>query len=278
MEPTFLCRRCGHYFKTKQNLIRHLQRHVLCIASVEDIDPHQLITDLTRKTYKDKVYVCEFCDKQFNYTSNLCNHRKVCKKKTVTKLQVLEAEIEELRKWVKGDPGRNTVINNNIATQNNITNNITQNISIVLNDFGQEDTSYVESNTEFLSSCMKELLTNAIRSVIEKVYFDEEHPENRTILMKNFKMNQVMIYDNGQWKQRHTSEAIPKMLHKGKKILHQHFISVGDQQKAIEDPENNEDAILKFNYLTNIQIPGTNDYKTATAKIKSAISNNKFKE
>lgn len=64
-----------------------------------------------------------------------------------------------------------------------------------MNDFGREDISYVKDNKVFVDSCFKELST-AVRNVIEKIYFDKDHPENRTILMRNRKLDQVMVRDN----------------------------------------------------------------------------------
>lgn len=270
----FICKRCGYESTTKQNLLRHLKRVITCDPSISDIPPCILIEEVSRKNYNDASCHCEFCGKQFNHRSNMYTHKKTCKSKT-SDYDELKAEVEELRKMLSEKSHTTNNTTTNVITNN--TTNITNNITIVLNDFGKEDTTHIESNKEFLDNCMKELLTNAIRSVIDKIYFDEDHPENRTVLMKNFKLNQLMVYDNGQWKQRHTSETIPKMLHNGKRILHKHFVMTGDEQKMLEDPDE-DDAAFKFNYLTNVIVPSTNEYKAAVSKIKSAISNNKYSD
>ena len=280
----YICKRCNYCTDRVSNIKQHLRKKKTCPDkmnsgfSVEDLlkDYH------THHEYSLYEYSCQFCGHIFKSRQGLHKHMTKCNiERTDKELKRLSEENEQIKKTLEAMNKSTTNSHIEYNTTNNTTNiitnnNITNNITIVLNEFGKEDMSYIEGDKEFLNGCMKDLLTNAIRTVIDRIYFDTEHPENRTIMMKNFKLNQVMVYDSGQWKQRHTSETIPKMLHNGKKILHNHFVDSGDDQRII-DADEDDVAMMKFNYLNNVVLPNTNEYKSAVSKIKSAISNHKYR-
>lgn len=268
------CARCGYSTDRISNLKHHLLRKKTCedVLSCKKI-PSELLSDME----KDKAgfnHSCQHCGLAFKTRQGIRKHSFKCNHVN-KELERLTEEYIRMKHELDVLKASN---NKTINVTNNVTNNFTNNITIVLNNFGQEDTSYVEKDKEFLDQCMKDLLTNAVRSVIEKIYFDVEHPENHTIKMKNFKTNQVVVHDDGIWQNKHTSETIPKMLHRGKRILHNHYLESGEDKKRIEQPDEHGDAVMKFNYLNNISLSNTLDYKSAVSKIKNVISNYKFKK
>ena len=138
----------------------------------------------------------------------------------------------------------------------------------------EESISHVEHDGPFLDECLKKLHTSAIESVVEKVYFDDDHPENQTIFMKNVKLNQVMIREDGKWKRVNGHTPAVNMMQKSKKILHTYYHEkVKDETYNIDEALEPDGKIMYFNKLMN---PDTNEHKIAISKIKGIISNHKF--
>ena len=46
-----------------------------------------------------------------------------------------------------------------------------------------------------------------------------DHRENHKLKMKNFKLHQLMILEDNQWKQRYMIEILPDILQKVKSII-----------------------------------------------------------
>ena len=126
----------------------------------------QLLEELIKHKLEFK-FACNNCDKKFKTTQGKNKHIKLCHKEDKKRSEVTS---------------NTKIINNNIT--NNITNIINNNITIVLNDFGNEDISYIKDDKLFLDKCMKQL-SSGISTLIEKIYFDKENPQNHNIKMKN---------------------------------------------------------------------------------------------
>lgn len=181
----FACVRCGYESSTKQNLLRHLRRVVVCDAILNDIAPDEIIQELTHKTYNDTACSCEFCGKKFNHRSNMYTHKKTCPKKQsvnnkiqADEIEDLKAEIAEIRKWKE--------------SMENIPSHGKQSHNHLLG-YTEVDTSYIENNLEFIKKCTQESSANAVRCIVDKIYFDTHYINNNAIKMKNFKLNQVMV-------------------------------------------------------------------------------------
>ena len=82
MEGEFDCARCGHPFKTKQNLQSHLKRKYACEPVRANI-PVSVLYDETLPTYNAKTYDCMYCGKPHNDSSNKYKHQQKCDKNPV---------------------------------------------------------------------------------------------------------------------------------------------------------------------------------------------------
>ena len=76
----FGCKRCGHEFKTKGNLLTHLKRKRVCIPEIQDIPVETLITELCEKNYENATFECQYCAKKFRHYCNKWRHTKICPK------------------------------------------------------------------------------------------------------------------------------------------------------------------------------------------------------
>jgi hypothetical protein len=68
----------------------------------------------------------------------------------------------------------------------NIINNTQINISMNINNFGQEDVSYL--TPDFLSYCLLNP-RKGMTSLIENIHYNKEHPHNQNLRCKSLKQN-----------------------------------------------------------------------------------------
>lgn len=195
------CKRCGHNFLTKSNLLQHLRRKTPCDEVKGNISIESYLEELLPKPlYNDKTYDCEFCKKKFNHWQNKYRHVKTCPKKnqeptgteTVT---VSKTFLDDLNRRVQQLENQNSkviTINNNIINSGNInsgnTNNITRN-------FGYENMNAIPH--DFVRSCFMNL---RFRDLFENLHCDPDYPENHNVRIKNIKRQQIEMYSDDKWK------------------------------------------------------------------------------
>jgi rubredoxin len=274
MDKLYTCERCGYETNRISNIKTHFQRKKPCLdANQCGKTCCQLLEQLSSPSViEEELYKCDGCGMAFQSTQGRSRHLISCKDFEILNLR---REIQELK---SKEPSTSNITHN--ITNNNITtNNNCNNITIVLNDFGSEDVSHVSNDTNFLDKCLRELSTSAIENLVERMYYHDDHPENKNVLMKSMKQNIVMVRTDGKWKQMHPNTPATKMVHKGKKILHSYYVESGKQQeemnKLVEEGDlTPEDK--KLSYLLKLGIPNTNEHKVAVSKVKGVISNYKF--
>ena len=98
-------------------------------------------------------------------------------------LQILQDEIKKL----KEQKCYSKVTNNYYNTQNNF------NQQIKINAFREENTDYL--TPEYIMAIAKRGMYYAIPKLIEKIYFNEHHPENQNVKITNERSKYAQIYD-----------------------------------------------------------------------------------
>lgn len=217
---TYTCKPCQRTFKT----IQHLNEHKSSIK-------HQLCVDKSIK-----LFACDECGKKYMYKTGLSTHKKKCtstmkmdelvenQKKLEKHNKELEQERIQLRKQIEelldkfsqfqGQSTVNTTNNtNNIGTQNNI--------HIHINAFGKENMDYITN--EFMGECVKKIY-NSVPSLLQKIHFDPEHPENHNIKITNKKLPHASVMsEDQQWKLVNKQDAIEDMIDKGYNMIDEKF-------------------------------------------------------
>lgn len=126
---------------------------------------------------------CEKCHRVFASSGGLSKHRLRCE------------EVADVAKTAEGSAGA-TFVNNNMTNCHNTTNshnttyNVTQNNVINVNSFGQENKDYIA--IEFVRFCLN-MGGHGISPMIDKIYFDPEHPENHNVHLESFKNSLVKV-------------------------------------------------------------------------------------
>lgn len=188
----FECNRCGYNSPRKHNLIAHLQRKVVCESLVDDVDVKIQLNELTKK---EKSFPCSYCNELFSSLSTRYRHQSSCTHK----------------------PKKNTKIippHSGPQTINNI--QINQNININIKSFGCENLSYIEANRELLSQCF---LNKDLKSLIENIHCDKDHPENHNVRIKNRKDELMETYIDGKWIVSDCEETLEDLIQKGYRII-----------------------------------------------------------
>jgi hypothetical protein len=163
-------------------------------------------------------------------------HRKTCEsyKKNLPHgdlnfeavVQQLQTEKEEMREKLIAYENEHKEMKLQIAllldkyTCNNTTNNSsieTQNITININAFGNENIDYIEDKT--IHECIDRVY-KSIPSLLEKIHFDPSHPENHNIKITNKKLPYASVMGNNRkWKTVDRKDAIETMVNNGYNLL-----------------------------------------------------------
>jgi hypothetical protein len=227
------CDTCNLAFKTKEYYKRHLitSRHV------------------ARSTNANIITFSCICGRAYSHHQSLYVHRKKCeqhqtiKPVSITPLPVLpvavlteriksyEKELGELRAQVAflldknmQTSSQNTNCNNtnNIETNNNITINI--------NAFGSENTEHIDDKA--ILACIGRVY-KSIPSLLEKIHFDPEHPENHNIKITNKKLPYASVMGNNQkWKTVDRKDVIESMVINGYNMLDEKYAEHKDKFTA----------------------------------------------
>ena len=202
-------------------------------------------------------YKCDSCGKAYSHRQSLHLHRETCNKKkapSVTdiieglkntvleerKIHQLEREQyqkehNELKAQMSLllDKYAQTNISQNTSTSstncNNSTNIETQqnNITININAFGNENMDYIDDKS--ILSCIDRVY-KSIPSLLEKIHFDPEHPENHNIKITNKKLPYASVMGNNKkWRTVDRKDAIDTMVSNGYNLLDEKYTEHKDK-------------------------------------------------
>ena len=239
------CVRCGYETKHKGHFKNHLNRKNICIPLLEDISINEIInyynlyldkmnpleskmnpneSKINLKESKNELdkLKCEYCCKFYSTNSNLYKHLKICKEKKKSneqdKITLLEKEKEELLKTVEklliecSNKSNNNTINTNNSNNSNNTNSNNTNNTIIINNYGDEDTKYITK--EFIVNLLANKPFKAIPEMIKHTHFNKEHPENQNIKITNKKEPYVKIMKDNKWEYQDRKNTITDLIDK----------------------------------------------------------------
>lgn len=261
----YICKRCGTEFKAKHHLKQHYKRQILCEAKV------------STKGYKElmeldfpsviKVFKCAYCDKTFNHQPNRSRHQSNCKENKdvnnnmvdavkindmlIEELKDIRQEIAELRREKSSSP---SIIN----AQNIYINNIQ------LNNFGAE--TYDHITDEFVRHCLMNKVQGA-KSLIERIHFSDEVPENRNVRLKSLKNSIVEVKKDEKWVANSCNEALETMISKGCNIMNKCYLN--DEELMDKDLNELDHRIQAF--LLQMMDKNNNNYFDLRKRILALI-------
>lgn len=241
---TYSCQRCGYNTKLLCDFKRHLSRKIICIdtnscgLSQEDMRDY-LDLEISKKHTKTKVktYQCENCERSFDSKFRKYYHKKTCTK--------VPKDVQGIIDHIKAAVPSQVVINiTNIQNQtNNTNNNINSNntTNTQLNAFGNESIAHVLNNKERLTSNYL-FAANGFINTAKDLFFNEEHPENKTVRITNKKLPYADTFDGERWQTREQRAVLKDMVNTVKNIIDEH---VDEHKDEIEHRYRHHQNILQ---------------------------------
>ena len=237
----YKCISCNFYTNHKPNFQRHLQtnKHRICSSNVALCSADVALCSANvafsvEKPAPKKVYECKYCKKILQHHTSLSRHIKYsCKqnkdedlkelarlfnekeKKMNTNDSELVQQIQKMQKQIDKLTNKLQIQNINKGTVNN-TNNTNNTINIQL--LNHSDTDYSHLTPKDYMMCIKNC-NYCVKTLIEKVHFNPEKPENMNIFLSNIKGKYVMIYKDNEWQIQDKKEQVDDLYDSNEMVL-----------------------------------------------------------
>ena len=250
----FYCNDCKTSYARKYLLSQHLKsrKHTTRIEHASSLCSCTCGKSYTHKNsleYHKKT--CDFKLSKITATPSASNDRQTATEIMLEtmqhKLEVYEKEREEMKAQIAILLDKHASSNRaSVQTTNNTTNNNnieTQNINIIINSFGNENTDYIDNKA--IQSCISKVY-KSIPSLLEKIHFDPKHPENHNIKITNKKLPYASVMGNNQkWTTVDRKDAIETMVLNGYNMLDEKYAENKDKFSS-KKQENFEGFQSKF--------------------------------
>ena len=240
-----------------RKVIRGVTREV--IRAPDSMDTHSMKEIKKQEgTNNKKVYACRYCNEKFKYKSGKYRHEKSrCKgvyndytesnKITNELKQELKTQASEMLNTIfktKLIPVQTNIQNN---TMNNTLNNNTQinnnNQHVKINNYGEEDFSYITKEKYKKLICDPR---NSVPELIDDIHFHPLHPENGNVRIPNKKLPLIEIYKDNKWVTKNQYKTLCSMYMTRAK----HIDSV---YKNLEDELTDKEKENYLNYKNNVE-------------------------
>ena len=225
--PIYTCKCCQFSTHIKTHYIKHLgtkkhqkspfSHHLVTIKS--PFSHHLSENDIKKDKKENKPFQCKYCSKIFKYKQGLYRHIKyTCKKNDDEDLRELarllneqlqekNTQLESLRSNMQKQIDKLTtklkIQNVNNGTIYNTNNTFNMNIKLL----NHVDTDYSHLTANDYIHCIQDC-NHCVKTLIEKVHFNKNKPENMNIYISSIKGNYIMIYKDNVWQIRKRKEQI----------------------------------------------------------------------
>lgn len=228
---THKCERCGYTTTRRSTFAQHLGRKFPCKPKLSDKASGSQLAELL--VPKAKPYKCATCARSYGSKSALRYHNQTpCQPRPCPlpdDINSLRTLVEHLTIKCADLEARNRELEAQLGNR--------PSTSTTLNPFGSEDTSYIPN--EVLDNCAELVRSNresAITHTLQRVFFDEHHPENHNVRLKSVRMGTVEIFKEGGWVPGDLKDTAKKMA-----IKCQHIILTNVLHKASRQREEQQE-------------------------------------
>lgn len=239
----FTCERCGHESTTKGNLIIHLKKKNACSTTNSQRTREEIIISLTRVSDKPKIHGCNYCELMFSTPQGKHQHIKICPNHPANELRNKVNKMEKIIEQLQTELKSHKLSGN---TTNNIQNQQNNNINIILNNFGNETTP--QFTPEFLNHCLLNP-SKGLTSLIEKIHYNPELPENYNLRHKSTKNNTLQKFIDHNWHDCDASNTLDELIRKGYRILNAYYTDQVANDPSIVEDEMKAMIYGKFRFL-----------------------------
>ena len=199
MTTIYNCECCRFYTNHKTKYNKHLQtkKHLESTKS-----QHRVNKKSTSSQHKVNIFECKYCFRAFTTKQSMYRHIKfTCKQNKHEDMEelvrLLNQKNEIKDKQMENMQKQIDKLSNKLQIQNiqHIHNN-TINYNIKLLNYSQTDYSHL-TEQDYMK-CIKDC-NYCVKTLIEKVHFNESKPENKNIYISNIKNKYIMVYKNDKW-------------------------------------------------------------------------------
>ena len=230
------CMPCCYFTTRKQNFERHIKsrKHVESTKSQQKVN--QKSTSSQPKLCQPKPkqisendeitpFQCHYCMKYFKFKQSMYKHIKYsCKQNKDEDLKELarllnekERQITDNTKQMEKMHKQIERLSNKLQIQNINNGTINYNtINIQLLNHGDTDYSHITTNDYI--TCIEDC-NKCVKTLIEKVHFNPNKPENMNIYLSNIKGRYVMIYKDNTWQIKDKKKQIDDLYNYNEIIL-----------------------------------------------------------
>lgn len=265
----FSCKRCEYESSRQLHLLSHLQRKTPCTVTKQDIPRETLIEEINtviNETKNGRHYArCEWCDSSVT-VQNMSRHRKSCSSKPQSDIDDLKTKYNELKEHVEK-------LMQAQATAPNVTNVVIDNSTHVtnvmnINTFGSERLEHIQG--DYVKHCILNNL-RGMKSLIEKIHFSEEVPENKNIRIKSIKNKLVEVKGQDKWIVKDANEAMETMINKGCRLANKYYL---DDRNGLMERDLNELDMRIQKFLTEVMERNSPAYFALRKRILALIIEN----
>jgi len=243
IKTNFQCFNCNKYFRSKYYLKDHVSNK--CTSSTDLIvkDKHSdveiAITEILSSTIDDTLKT-ELLKK---HNINLLDDQIL---KIINSDMNINGKMINLKSCINDPKSHQTVIAN--ITNNTIIKNSHNTTNIMINNFGKEEIAYLDSEY-FNNLIMNQHIEKGYVQLIKDIYLNKEHPENGTVKIENINNKYALVYDNGKWNTILKYELRELLHKKNYTILKMHYDKL---KKSMSIPKREETyAFLKRDDTTD---------------------------
>lgn len=203
----YKCSLCEYSSDVKQHIIKHTNNKTKCGEGKADII--ELKVDIC----------CEFCKKSITTKQNLMKHLKVCKVKKHNLEKELIIKEEQIKNLEKKVEILEAVANKpSIGTQNNQFN-------VILTAYNSPNLNDIEKH---LKESVKKLFL-AVPTLVEKIHFNEERPENHNLVIKNARTKIAKVFNGKKWTSIDEEELLNELVDTYESLLTEYANETGSK-------------------------------------------------
>ncbi len=234
MNNNYTCECCNFSTINKTKYNRHLltKKHLKMSESQPKViqkstfsQPKVNIFEEEKDEEQKPQFQCKYCDKIFKFKQSMYKHIKyTCKKNKDEDLKELarllnekNAQIEATTSQVLKMQKQIDKLSNKLQIQN-INNGTVNNNNINIQLLNHNDTDYSHLTPNDYMACIKSC-NRCVKTLIEKVHFNANKPENMNIYISNFKGDYAMIYKENTWQIVNKKDQIDDMYDQNEMVL-----------------------------------------------------------
>ena len=232
---------------------KHLKtkKHLRNMGELDNNEINQKTTENNIKTTENNpsdtisedMFECDFCNSTFKHIQSKYRHEKDRCKVKKSQIAIIEQMRCEMREQLRVQEERHSeqmkelmkiteiALLSKPSGGNRNCNNVTNNNNIIINAYGKEDISFLKDK-DFLE--MLNSSGTSVQTLVKKIHFNAEHPENKNVKITNKKQPYAKVYNGDKWLLKDKKETISDLVEDKMNILDGKFEELQDDMSPFK--------------------------------------------